>query len=386
MIRLPATWFVLPIILSGCAQSGLRSQTASPPDPEAELLPVVVDGSASRPAEPRKMPEDEAFATVEAAVREGLRPSFEDLQRSPDVRRLLTEPMRRFESAFTTDDLVTFYVRDVSMKIPRELFTGMRAPGIVDGWLIIALKDRAAFLLSPNADMFVRGLRKIPDQLPGDTLPAAVVDALRPGFTTQFKEALAERLTFNSDYELKRFLYATDFQDVSVSRLGIVDLLSTWLFMQLKPLVQIDGAEYRVEPVETAYWHGLGYGALELNGQYIVDLYGAPHPISFTCVCRAERGCVPATLQPVMAATLAAVRPHASPTPGADMLAEARRIQRLPRGEYADGLLRAIILCAAQYDDAREQTLAFYAALPQTAWPARRVEEYELALHRQKAH
>lgn len=377
-------WVTIPIILGGCAALGTQSRSVTPTGPPVASSPAVARRPTTAPLESRATSEDEALAAVETVVREGLRESFEKLKRSAEVRRLLAGQTRHFDDAFTTDDVVTFYVRDMSMKIPRKSFAGMPPRGIVSGWLHLNLKGYGSFCLWPSEDVFVPGLRKIVDELDQDVLTAAAVEDLRPGWTTQFKAAFTEHFAFSSDYELKRFLYARDFRDASVDRLSVMDLLSTWTLMQIKNLAQVDGAERRVELVKTACWDGIGYGALELNGRYIVELHGLRQPLVFDCSCQAKRGCDAAALQQVMNATVTSICPHGSQTPGTDMLAEARRVRALPHDGQTDDLARALVLCAAQYEDAYEQALELYGTLPQPDWPAKRVRDYDRVLHRQE--
>jgi hypothetical protein len=376
-------WVALLITLGGCTQPAPRSQSAAPTSPPAEPAPTTADRPTTRPTESQDAVAEELLSTAEAMARDALRQPFEELQRSPDVQRLLVAETRQFDDAFATDDLATFYVRDMSMKIRREIFVGMTARGIVRGYLIVRLSGSGYFSLGPNEDIFIPRLSGVADEVVKEGPAASAVETFWPGYTARFTETIRNRLTFSSDYDLRRFLFTTDFRDAFVDHLSIPDLLSTWTLMQAKKLSQIDGAESRVELVQTPLWDGIGYGALELNGRYIVELHGLSQPFMFDCVCQAKRGCDAVSLQPVMNATLASICQHGSRTPGGDMLAEARRIQALPHDEHTDDLVCALVLCAAQYDDAFEQAVGLYATLPRPDWPPEKVRDYDCVLHRQ---
>jgi hypothetical protein len=307
---------------------------------------------------------------------------FDEYFKDDEVSICLESPPLRCPGEAQTNASITFYFGEYALDMPRELFGSIHSPSLYRsgaGWnlaggcrLTLWIDDELGLAhtlrdLADNFDLTAEGLPAVADAMPD------YQDVLRP--------ALRRQLSFANDFEVMREMFATSFRDVSIDRMNLPELITAAALAGLKPIVARTGAVQHMRLVETRHLRGFLYGDPDAVPQTWVELHDEGHHvirITFTCFERWNPDRRP--LRRDRDALLCSVRRHESATPGADLVAAARRELAAGSDTKAEEIARCLLLCASRYDDAYDDAVEMAKPLIRPQLPYAR-EYWGVLLH-----
>jgi hypothetical protein len=252
----------------------------------------------------------------------------------------------RAEPANGAEPTVTFYVRDYAIDVPRGLIERLHNP-----WLF---RSGGGWRLAGNCRLTVHVTEEL--GLAEEFREAGLAEA---ALATNDEASACRAFAYPNDFELLRAAYTTDFGSLDVAEIGTAELACVVTLAEVKSIVIRPRRVDRMALLVTPNFHAIAYGDIAREPMAWVDVHDSGrHLIRFTFGCPGWWEADATAVAPRVLSMAASTRYHNSPTPGADMLAAARRVLSSGKDERSMEIARSLVLCASRYDDAYDEAVA----------------------------
>jgi hypothetical protein len=292
------------------------------------------------------------------------------------ARTFTADPLYCFETWPPDIERVTVYFDEFAIDFPRRDLRGFPNLRSVRLGCGAMMPDQSCLATMPGRQILhgalADGLNEIRLGFSIDRL-----DRWCPGFTRWFWDELEARLTFASDFELLRKVYSHDYTYVGrafpLQRMGAIDYFEHSILAGVKSMSLIVGYEHGLRIVHTPCCDGILWGSFDAPRGHVAQLFIQDADLTVVLAPSRKGPKEPPWLRENLGAVLASIRYHYSPTPGADMLAEARRVLANPVGDNTAEIACVLALHASRYEDAYEESVTFPESLIPDDWSDDRV-------------
>ena len=317
-------------------------------------------GCQAKPAATGTAPTPCARDEADAYVRSVLTPALIALLAEEDTHLVFEPSVWDCRGTWNdSDSVITFYVRDYALDLPRDLILTLRNPWLFRagaGWRLAGDCPLTVFIDEELG--LAAQLRRHGENLDLDAEGLAAVDQFCPGYADEFRTEIRRRFCYENDYQVIRRLFATNMLAANLEHLSPVELFEYALLVSIKSVVARARGEDCLTLLETPHFHGIVYGRPDSDDTTWCDLHTKQRQIFRLTI--GVSGTDPGDRQPLLAhlpRILASVRRHNSPHPGRELLTAARTELRKNNDRHAREIARCLVLCASRYDDARTEAL-----------------------------
>jgi hypothetical protein len=317
--------------------------------------------AATPPAEPEPV-RPPAFTAqlqeLDQRVRTACTAELSILLQNPIADLTFDDPPRQIQAGWPGSiDLVSFYFGNYAVDIPRTLFARLGNP--------MLFRNGVSMFLDGHCSLHIRveqplGLPQQLRELAGRF--DIVADGIaKPSdhantYSAWFRLQLIPHLSFNSEYDVVRKMYTTRFSDLGATKPTTPALYAAAALLGMKVIATPDGVEHGRHLVQTPHFPGFAWGLPEQERHWI-HLHRANQIIKITTACLPRFQADSTPLDRYRNAIVASIRPHGSTRPGTRLLEQARSELARPDERRNLELARALVLCAARYDDAYSEAV-----------------------------
>lgn len=318
----------------------------------------ILSGSACRTAPEARVPCDDC-AAAESHVRRAFADALRQYASEPGAGATFAQTHDYRAAAATGGDVITVFIQDYALDIPRSLFQSLRNPWLfvrAGGWTLRG-NCRLTMLIEPelglpdvlrdtarNFDLHAEGLGEAAD--------------LCPGYGAQLRDQIRARLDFATELDVLRAAFARDHGPLANGDATPAELYVAAALTTLKPTLLPLGHDAPLARVLTNRYAGVLYGDPTTSEFVRLDLHTAERQIvRLTLACLPHHDADRAAVLPAWPQMVASVRPHGSATPGQDLLANAIAILAKSPNEDSRAIARSLVLCASRYPDAHAQAV-----------------------------
>lgn len=311
------------------------------------------DPPSSTPSQSlNNLPPEQAYKIVSDALRELLRPRFEELLALPEVHILASPKEIIYNEPWKPDeDVVTFYYQEYRFDIPfSELdhSVGNISPFFIVSSPRFALSKHRGISFKakfPKINPYLKNMGeeiKLPKGLPADY----------ESFLQRAKKNLNERFDFENDVEVYRKMYSMGFCQLKIENLDANDLLEYWALLELKSIAIITGTRGGFSFMHTPQFNGFVAGpSNHMHGFFFCIEDDQQFVYIHLSHRRSEREYLTDLDDIMINGILTSIRHHHTKSPGRKMRMTAAKMLKRPRTTKTEMLARTLLVLSMQYSD-----------------------------------